>query len=86
MKRVLVFSALFPLLALMVFVAPEAIAHQALPSYVWDSIPFAYLGAIIPAWLTAAIDRALFKNSTPVRILGTAVAAALMADAVALFL
>ena len=62
MKRILVFTLLFPPLALVVFAAPEAISHRAIPS--WDSIPLAYLVALIPAWLSAAVDRALSATSS----------------------
>lgn len=83
--RLLVFSALFSPLAFIVFIAPETIAHRAIPSYFWENIPFAYLGAILPAWLSAAMDRALSTKPTYLRMIGTAVTAALITDAVALF-
>lgn len=86
MKRLLIFSALFPPLALVVFIAPEAISHRAIPSYFWGSIPFAYLGAMCPAWFSAAMDRALSTSPTYLRILSTVVTAALITDAIALFM
>jgi hypothetical protein len=86
MKRILVFSALFPPLALIVFVAPETIAHLAIPSYFWPSIPAAYLVAMLPAWLSAAADRWLSTNPALLRIAGTTAAGAVITGSLAGFL
>jgi hypothetical protein len=46
----------------------------------------AYTVAIIPAWLLAGVDWALSAKPTYFRIVGTAVAAALIGDSIAFFL
>ena len=78
MKRLLVFTVLFPALALAVFTAPDGFKHFI------DWVGMAYAIAIIPAWLLAGVDWML--SAKPARVLGTAVAGALMAGTVAFFL
>jgi hypothetical protein len=86
MRQVLIFSALFPPLALIVFVAPETISHLEIPSYFWGSIPLAYLGAMLPAWLSAAMDWKLSSEPTYLRIVGTAATGALITGSIASFM
>jgi hypothetical protein len=80
MKRFLIFTVLFPPLALAVFTAPDTFAKFL------DWLGIAYMVAIIPAWLSAGADSALSAKPTYLRILGTAVAAAVMTDSIALFM
>ena len=56
MKRLFIFTMLFPPLALVVFNAPDMIAH--LDFKLMDSTTFelSYVIAVIPAWLVAAVD------------------------------
>jgi hypothetical protein len=86
MNRFLIFTALFPPLALIVFVAPETISHLEIPSYFWGSIPLAYLGAMLPAWLSAAMDWKLSSEPTYLRIVGTAATGALITGSIASFM
>jgi CHASE2 domain-containing sensor protein len=84
MKRFLIFTALFPPLALAVFTAPDAFAKNSLLD--WWGLGAAYMLAIIPAWLIAGVDWALSAKPAYLRIAGTAVTAAMMTSSIALFL
>jgi hypothetical protein len=84
MKRFLIFTALFPLLALAVFTAPDTFGKN--PLLDWWVVGPAYMVAIIPAWLTAGVDWTLSAKPTYLRIVGTAVAGAVITDSVALFM
>ena len=77
MKRFLIFSALFPLLALAVFTAPDAFKHYL------DWLVYAYLAAIIPAWITAATDWKLSAKPSIHRIAGTALTGAAITGLIA---
>jgi hypothetical protein len=50
MKRLLIFTVLFPPIALAVFTAPDTFNH------LFDWMWIAYTVAIIPAWLMAGVD------------------------------
>ena len=80
MKRFLIFTVLFPPLALAVFTAPDTFAKFL--DWLW----IAYVAAIIPAWFTAGMDWALSAKPTYLRIAGTAVAGAVITASVALFM
>jgi CHASE2 domain-containing sensor protein len=80
MKRFLIFTALFPPLALAVFTAPDGFKNLL------DWLGTAYMVAIIPAWLTAGVDWTLSARPTYLRVLGTAVAGAVMSGSVAFFM
>jgi hypothetical protein len=85
MKRLLIFTIAFPPLALVVFDAPDMIAGRfGLMDF--STLQMAYAIAVIPAWLLAAVDWALSAKPTYIRVLGTAGAAALAGDSIALFL
>ena len=71
MKRFLIFTALFPPLALAVFIAPDTFGKD--PLLDWWAVGVAYMVAIIPAWLMAGVDWALSAKPTYLRIGGTAV-------------
>jgi hypothetical protein len=80
MKRFLIFTVLFPPLALAVFTAPDTFRKYP------DWVGIAYMLAIIPAWLTAAVDWTLSAKPAYLRVVGTAVAGAVITDSVALFM
>jgi hypothetical protein len=80
MKRLLIFTVLFPPIALAVFTAPDTFKNF------FDWMWIAYAIAIVPAWLMAGVDWALSTKPTYLRIVGTAVAAALIGDSIAFFL
>jgi len=78
MKRFLVFPALFPPLALVVFTAPDGFKNLL------DWMVMAYAIAVVPALLLAWVDWAL--SAQPLRIVGTGVTAALAAVLIVLFM
>lgn len=80
MKRFLIFTVLFPPLALAVFTAPDKFKNLL------DWIGMAYAVAIIPAWLTAGVDWTLSAKPIYLRIAGTTVTAALVTESIAVFL
>src|SRR5580704_2448883 len=84
MKRFLIFTVLFPPLALAVFIAPDTFGKD--PLLDWWAVGIAYMVAIIPAWLMAGVDWALSAKPTYLRIVGTAVTGAVITDSVALFM
>lgn len=78
MRRFLIFAALFPPLALVVFTAPDGFKN------VLDWMVMAYAIAVIPALLLAWVDWAL--SAKPLRVMGTAFTAALAAILIMRFL
>jgi hypothetical protein len=80
MKRLLIFTVLFPPIALAVFTAPDTFKNF------FDWMWIAYTVAVIPAWLMAGVDWTLSAKPTYLRIVGTAVAAGLIGDFIAFFL
>lgn len=85
MKRFLIFTVLFPPLALAVFVAPDAISSRDFMEVgllVW-MLGFAYLFAVVPAWLTAGVDWALSAKPFYFRLVATMVVAAILAELIA---
>lgn len=78
MKRILIFGALFPPLALVVFTAPDGFKNCL------DWMVSANAIAIIPALLLAWVDWAL--SARPLRVLETAATAALAAILIVRFL
>ncbi len=83
MKRFIIFTTLFPLLAMLVAIAPVPEARHHLD--IW-MLGVAYSVALIPAWWSAAVDWALSAKPIYVRVPGTAVAGAgAVMAAVALF-
>ena len=80
MKRFLIFTVLFPPLALVVFTAPDGFKNLL------DWMVMAYAIAVIPALLLAWVDWALSAKPTRLRVLGTAVTAALAAVLIVLFM
>ena len=85
MARFLIFTILFPALALVVFNAPDMMAGR-FGLMDLTTLQMAYGIAVIPAWLVAAVDWALSAKPSYLQIVGTAAAAALASDSAALFL
>ena len=84
MKRFLIFTALFPPLALAVFNTPDTFGKDSALDC-W-AVGVAYMVAIIPAWLMAGVDWALSAKPTYLQIGGTAVTGAVITNSVALFM
>jgi hypothetical protein len=80
MKRFLIFAILFPPLALVVFTAPDGFKNLL------DWMVMAYAIAVIPALLLAWVDWALSAKPTRLRVVGTAVTAALAAVLIVRFM
>ncbi len=80
MKRFLIFTLVFPLIALAVFTAPDGFKNFV------NWLGYAYLAAIILAWLSAAADWALSAKPTFHRIAGTAIVGGFITSATARFL
>ena len=88
MKRLLIFTALFPPIGLLIFLASDPLGLHKLPDagLLFWMLGGAYLVALIPAWLSAAVDRALSTKPIYLRIVGTAAtgAVAVMAELIVL--
>lgn len=80
MKRLLIFTALYPPVALAVFTAPDGFKKFL------DWLVYAYPAAIIPAWLTAGMNWKLSEKPTYLRIVGTTFAGAVITGSIAFFL
>jgi hypothetical protein len=80
MKRFLIFSVLFPPLALAVFTAPDGFKNFL------SWIGSAYMIAIIPAWFMAGTDWLLSAKGAYLRIVGVALVGAVITVSVALFM
>jgi hypothetical protein len=80
MKRLMIFTVLFPPLALAVFTAPDKFKNLL------DWMGMSYAVAIAPAWLTAGVDWTLSSKPTHLRVAGTTVAGAVITGSIAWFL
>lgn len=80
MKRFLIFTLLFPPLALAVFTAPDGFRNLL------NWLGYAYLLAMMFAWLTVAVDWKLSAEPTLLRIMGTTFAGAAITGSIAIFL
>ena len=81
MKRILIFTWLFPPLVLLVFIAPDAISTRdfmEVGMLIW-MLAWAYRVAVVPAWLTAGVDWALSARPLYLRLVATMGVAAVMA-------
>ena len=88
MKRFLIFTLLFPPLVLLVYCAYDPIFGRDLLQLlflVW-MLGWAYLFAVVPAWLTAAVDWALSEKPIYLRLLATMVVATILALLIARYL
>ena len=74
MKRLLIFTVLFPTVGLLVFMASDPLGLHKFPhmSLLLSMLGDAYLAGLIPAWLSAAMDGAFSEKPIHVRLLGTA--------------
>jgi hypothetical protein len=73
MKRFLIFTVLFPPLALVIFNAPDVIMHHDFRLLDLVTFGLAYTVTVIPAWLLAAVDRK-FRSLEVTTIAGAATA------------
>ena len=67
MKRLVIFTVLFPPLALVVFIVPDVTSDRdflEIGLLFW-MLGYAYPIAVIPAWLTAGVD-GLLRGTNPV--------------------
>jgi hypothetical protein len=88
MKRFLIFTVLFPPLTLVIYIASDPVWRREPPEMgflLWMS-GFAYLFAVIPAWLTAGMDWALSAKPFYLRLVSTMGVAAIMAELTAHYL
>ena len=89
MRRVLIFTALFPPLVALVFivlVTPDVVPRGEFLEmglfFLWIS-GFAYLWAVVPGLLTAGVDWALSERPLYLRLVATMIAAGIMAVLIA---
>jgi hypothetical protein len=78
MKRFLIFTALFPPLALVIFNAPDVIMRHDFRSLDLVTLSGAYTFAVVPALILAGVDHAFH------RLAGTTIAGAALAYLAAL--
>jgi hypothetical protein len=83
MKRFLIFSILFPLIAVVVFVAHEPRLPELAVLFRFTGIT--YLVAMIPAWLSALADWSLSSKPIYLRLAAVAIAGAILAVLTQLF-
>jgi hypothetical protein len=87
MKRFLMFTVLFPPLALLVYTSPLVI-QEGVPKlgFIIYLMEFAYVLAVVPCWLAAATDWMLSARPSYVRMTASMAVAAVMAHLVARYL
>jgi hypothetical protein len=86
MKRYLIFTFLCPPLVLLVYVADDMFLRgdDYMPAWLLTALlGVAYVLALIPAWLTAAVDATLSSKPLYLRIVITMPVAAILATLVA---
>jgi hypothetical protein len=85
MKRFLIFTVLFPPLAMVVYLVPHVPSvRDLLPiGFLLLLLGYAYAFAVIPAWLTAGVDWALSAKPLYLRLVATMPVAAIMAELIA---
>lgn len=76
MKRIFIFTILFPALALVVFLTPWVANHARIPRSIFEVFPYAYVFAPVPAWMSAGVDWMLEEKPLHIRLGLTMVAAA----------
>lgn len=88
MRRLLVFTVLFPLLVLIVYIAADQLWREGVPGVgmLAGLVGIAYVLAIIPAWLTAGVDEVLSGRPLFVRLIATMSVAAILAELVARYM
>ncbi|CAN5299047.1 hypothetical protein BH11PSE4_BH11PSE4_15880 [soil metagenome] len=85
MKRFSIFTMLFPPLVLVVYIAADQLWREGVPGigFLAWLVGIAHVLALIPAWLTAAVDGALAGQPLYLRLIATMPVAALLAEFVA---
>ena len=85
MTRVLIFTVLFPPLVPLVYMAADPVLLRNPPGigFLTWLMGYAYVLAIVPAWLTAGVDWALSRQPLYVRLIATMPVAAILAELVA---
>jgi hypothetical protein len=88
MMRLLIYTTLFPPLALIVYIVADQLLQEGVPDVGFLSwlLGIAYVLALGPAWLTAAVDWMLAKRSLALRLIITMAAAAFFAELVASYM
>lgn len=88
MKRLVIFTALFPPLALLIYISPDVMSRREFPplQVIFSLLGFAYVIAMVPAWLTAAVDYALRAKPSYLRVAASMIAAAVIAELTANYL
>jgi hypothetical protein len=88
MKRLLVFTMLFPPLVLFVYITADQLLRDGFPDigFLAWLVGIAYVLAVIPAWLTAGVDWALSGQPLYVRLIATMPVAAILAELVARYM
>ena len=87
MKRLLIFSVLFPPLALLVYIIP-LLFTEGVPKldFLLTLVGLAYMFALVPAWVTAGVDWVLSATPFYLRVVATMAIAAVMAHLVARYM
>lgn len=88
MKRFLIFSVLFPPLALLVFIAPDVMARGDFPEVrlILGLLGLVYLFTLIPAWVAAGTDWLLSEKPFYLRFVATTIVATVVAVLTARYL
>jgi hypothetical protein len=88
MKRFLIFTLLFPPLALVVFITTDGLLREGLPEigFLAALVGTAYVLATIPAWLTAGVDWTLSGKQLYLRLIATMSVAAILAELAARYM
>ena len=68
MKRILIFTILFPALALVVFLTPWVANYGRIPKSIFEVFPYAYVFAPVPAWMSAGVDWMLEEKPFHIRL------------------
>jgi hypothetical protein len=84
MKRFLIFSALFPPIALIIFLIPEAnVSGLPHAGFVFLTLALVYPIGLVPAAITAAVDWSLSKSAFYLRIAATVIVSMILAELMA---
>ncbi len=87
MRRLLIFTALFPPLALVVFIAPHLPDRDFLEiGLLCYMLGLAYVIVLLPAWLTAGVDWALSARPFYLRVVATMAAATILTELTARYM
>ncbi|WKA26376.1 hypothetical protein [Bradyrhizobium roseum] len=88
MKRLLIFTILFPLLVLGVYVTTTGLLREGLPGgkLLAMLVGTTYFIGVIPAWVTAGVDSALSGKPLYLRLIATVFVAVAMAELFAIYM